>query len=363
MNPFQLAVPALAVGLLQLACAAASPPPSSAGALRAGPQALPSARPDWVETPARRYPAHLYLTGVGSGIDPTTAENRAKALIAEIFSTRIESTTSISESERLSSQGPAARFQATHQAIRATAQKEIAGVRIAEGWQDADGLFWSLAVLDRRQAQQALVAQIQELDRRVADAMADGGAADREGLAAIEPGTRLERARRAVRIATALQARASLSRDLGIAAVAGMTAPAPGADLAAAERWADQVLGDLHVAISGDLVAGSEAIASAIVGALAAMGLSADLADAPPDLEVEVTLALLPPLFQGGWHWARGSVQVNLMDARANALLQSFEVRARKSSTDEAEAGGRLMKALGEKVSASMRAALVEALR
>ena len=352
----------------QLACATAPPmPPTPAQASEVNAARLPhEVPPDWIQAPAQRYPAQRYLTGVGSGIDPATAESRAKALIAEIFSARIESTTSILETERTTAQGSGALVQAAHQtqqSIRTTAHKELSGVRIAESFRDADGLFWALAVLDRRQAQKALIAQIQALDRQIADALAEG-ATPREGAQVVnEPGARLDRARCAMRIATALQARAACALDLGIVAMAGTAVPAPEVDPSAAERWADRALRELRVAISGEFSEGGEVLSSAIATALTELGLNVELADAPADLRVEVTLALAPPLFRDGWHWARGSARVNLVNAPSEALLHSFEVHARKSSTDEVEAGRRLVQALGDKVLSELRAALAEALR
>lgn len=357
MRHDSFATPALAVFLcLQSACLAVTTAPVETAGTGAS---LPgTAPPAWIQTPAGDYPPQRYMTGVGSGIDPATAENRAKALIAEIFSARIESTTSIIDAERITNQGTGALFQATHQSIRTTTHKEISGVRIAENFRDENGLYWSLAVLDRRQAEKALLSQIQSLDQEIAGAMGKG-----EERRARAPDNRLDLAREALRIYTALQSRAALARDLGIVAAEGMTAPAPTVDLRAAERWAESALRDLRVAISGELPGDGEAISSAIVAALTALGLHVESADAPADLRIEISLTIAPAVLQDGWHWARGGAQVSLLDARAEALLQSFEVRERKSSTDEVEAGRRLVKALADKLSREMPAALVEALR
>ncbi|MDR0965208.1 MAG: LPP20 family lipoprotein [Myxococcales bacterium] len=353
-----LSAPALCLLFpLSSACVTVAAPPPDSGAGAAA-EVATAARPDWVQTStSRRFPAHRYLLGVGSGMNPLTAENRAKALIAEVFSVRIDATTSIQESERVfgvsGEMASSEFFQATQQAILATTQKEIAGIRIAETWRAPDGLFWALAALDRVQMGSALTARIEELDQALVHL-------DPAKLTA--PSSRLALARRAIAIITAIQKRAALAADLRVIASAG--APEPdGLDLTALARWAGDSLGDLRVTVTGAFPSGTESLSTALSASLAKLGLQLDLEGAPPDLNIEVGLTLEPPLFQEGWHWARALLTVKIIDAAGQAQLHAFEVRERKSSTDSAEAHGRLMKAMAEKAATEMRAALVEALK
>lgn len=322
-------------------------------------------RPDWIDTPARRFPAQRFLTGVGSGIDRTTADNRAKALIAEVFSARVESQSAFSESERVDSAGHSERVQSSRQAIRTTTTRDIDSVTIAESWRDETGLYWSLAVLDRERAASALAAEIQSIDERLSRDVAEGAATDappaRHEDEALQPNN-LSRARHAVRVQAALRKRDQLSRDLAIVAP-NAVALAPKVDLIEAGRWAGEALRQLSVTIAAEPQPGSESLISSVSRSIAARGIGVDKSERPADLRVQIAFTLSPPLVQDGWHWARGTVRVDILDARLNQTLQSFEVSGRKSSTDAAEAERRLLKALGDQLTDRTRDALLEALR
>lgn len=325
----------------------------------------PTIRPDWIDTPGRRFPAQRFLTGVGSGIDRTTADNRAKALIAEVFSARIEASSSFSESERLVGQGQGERLQSSRQAIRTTTRRDIAGVAIAESWRDETGLFWSLAVLDRQRAAQTFAAEIESLDARLARDLAAETAPDDQDKAeanAIQSAPSLSRARRAVRVQAALRKRDQLSRDLAIVAP-GHVVVAPTVDLVAAERWANESLRQLIVTIAADPHPNSESLISSVSRSLASLGIGVAKSAEAADLRIHLAISITPPLVQDGWHWARGTVRVDILDARQNQELRSFEVSGRKSSTDAVEAERRLLKALGDNLTDKTRDALLEALR
>src|SRR3989337_3498205 len=56
--------------------------------------AFSALKPDWIEGASRKYPAELYLTGVGYGDGRKAAEDSAVAAIARIFQAEIHSKTS-----------------------------------------------------------------------------------------------------------------------------------------------------------------------------------------------------------------------------------------------------------------------------
>ncbi|GEM_PF-1626345 len=158
----------------QLACSpviiVASPEEAarrSGTAANAGSASNPNATPDWVHTPDVRFPPQKFLAGIGSGADLVGAENRAKALVAEIFTARIESSLTTIESESIADGSAYAMFQSSQQLIRATTHQQLSGVRIAESWKSPDGIFWAAAILDRIQAKNALLGEIAEIDRRL----------------------------------------------------------------------------------------------------------------------------------------------------------------------------------------------------
>ena len=136
----------------------------------------PQAAPDWVHTPDARFPPQKFIAGIGSGADLTMAENRAKALVAEVFSARIESSLTTVESETIADGSAYAMFQSSQQLIRASTRQRLTGVRIAESWKSPDGIFWAAAILDRIQVRNVLLSEIAGIDERLlrAERILDG---------------------------------------------------------------------------------------------------------------------------------------------------------------------------------------------
>jgi len=220
-------------------------------------------------------------------------------------------------------------------------------------------------VLDRQRAAQTFAAEIESLDARLARDLAAETAPDDQDKAeanAIQSAPSLSRARRAVRVQAALRKRDQLSRDLAIVAP-GHVVVAPTVDLVAAERWANESLRQLIVTIAADPHPNSESLISSVSRSLASLGIGVAKSAEAADLRIHLAISITPPLVQDGWHWARGTVRVDILDARQNQELRSFEASGRKSSTDAVEAERRLLKALGDNLTDKTRDALLEALR
>jgi len=129
-------------------------------------------RPDWVDGDSIQYPSSRYLTGVGYAPDRTSAENRARAEIAKIFYSKIDSRTrSYQEYLQTTSKGKP-RTEETFsidEITKVSTQKVLSGVRILKVYQERgpESLFYALAVLDRDQSATILSDKIQELDQDI----------------------------------------------------------------------------------------------------------------------------------------------------------------------------------------------------
>ena len=129
-------------------------------------------RPDWVDGDSIQYPSSQYLTGVGYASDRKSAEDRARAEIAKIFYSRIDSRTrSYQEYLQTTSKGKS-RTEETFsidEITKVSTQKVLSGVRISNVYQETGpgSLFYALAVLDRDQSATILTDRIQELDQGI----------------------------------------------------------------------------------------------------------------------------------------------------------------------------------------------------
>ena len=135
-------------------------------------------RPEWVDGTSDRFPPDGYLTAVGYGNDRPAAEDRARAEIAKIFTSHIDSSNrtyqEIFES-RSGGQSRTAQNINFEEITRVSTQKVLTGVRIARVYRDPSTApdYYALAVLDRIQAAAILQEKIAELDRQIAQLLSE----------------------------------------------------------------------------------------------------------------------------------------------------------------------------------------------
>jgi hypothetical protein len=129
-------------------------------------------KPDWVDGESIQYPSSHYLTGVGYDPDRRSAEDKARAEIAKIFLSKIDSRTrSYQEYLQTTSKGKSQTDQAIsiEEITKVSTQKVLSGVRIPQVYQETrqEPIFYALAALDRDQSAEILRDKIYGLDREV----------------------------------------------------------------------------------------------------------------------------------------------------------------------------------------------------
>jgi len=130
------------------------------------------ARPDWVDGESAQYPESHYLTGVGYDADRKTSEDKARAEIAKIFVSEINSRTrSYQDYLQTSSSGDSDLEEtfSIQEITDVSTKKVLSGVRIADLYQDSGpgNLYYALAVLDRQQSATILRDRILKLDGEI----------------------------------------------------------------------------------------------------------------------------------------------------------------------------------------------------
>ncbi len=166
-----------------------------------GPRSVRS--PDWLLAESAQYPPSRYLTGVGAA---PTAGGVAEARQAAATSARVELVQTIEvhveHTQRLDRQSMRTETGGTERArlaveaessalssfTRTSTDQIVRGIELKEQYHDeARGVIYVLAVLDKPQAAVRLVEEIQDLDRQVAALVSDGRIREQENdlLAAI----------------------------------------------------------------------------------------------------------------------------------------------------------------------------------
>jgi hypothetical protein len=129
-------------------------------------------RPDWIDGESIQYPSSRYLTGVGYDPDRKSSEDKARAEIAKIFFSKIDSRTrSYQDYLQITSKGKSKTREtfSIEEITKVSTQKVLSGVRISSVYQDTEPepIFYALAVLDRDQSAKILRDKIQQLDQDI----------------------------------------------------------------------------------------------------------------------------------------------------------------------------------------------------
>ena len=129
-------------------------------------------RPDWIDGDSAQYPSSQYLTGVGYSPDRKSAEDKARAEIAKIFFSKIDSRTrSYQDYLQTTSKGKSDIKEtfSIEEITKVSTQKVLSGVRISHVYQETgpEPIFYALAVLDRDQSAKILRDKIHQLDQGI----------------------------------------------------------------------------------------------------------------------------------------------------------------------------------------------------
>lgn len=180
-----------------------------------------ASRPDWVDGTSRAYPRERFLVGIGVGDDRATATDRARAEISKIFTTNINATSTIHESESTSKQGSKSVnsfSQAISQSLESVSKKALEDVNVVENWKDGASMqHYALAVLDRAKALAAVTDKIEDFDKQAAQWKTQmGSAPDKVG-----------KVKAAMKLLAILKARTELNGDVRVLDASGKGIPSP----------------------------------------------------------------------------------------------------------------------------------------
>jgi hypothetical protein len=328
---------------LVLAVLAALPLAASAG--------VGDGRPEWISGESLEWPRHRYVLGVGVADDRATAEERARAEVARVFSARVVATTSSFAAETgrtVAGSTSTVRDVAVSDEVRTSTEKDLVAVEIAAVWQDpATRQTYALAALDRRQAASRITAQLEAFEAQA-----------RPLVKAIAGDDRLAAGLAALRYRARAKHRDALVADLQVVSP-GARDPAAAAalDAAAAAAVARLTVG---VSVKDDP---EGVVAAGVTRGLGAAGLTGkgDRPDAASDLVVAVETTLEDLGAREQWYWTRASASVGVRDATGRVLVQLHETE-RQATTARADGPGRALKALSTRLAARIPAELAAAL-
>jgi len=308
--------------------------------------------PDWVNGPSKKYPASVYLTGVGYADTRQAAEDRAYAAISKIFAAEINSKTQ--EWEKYLQTDAKGRTEDSRQinieqATEVSTKKVLENVTIAETWLDeSKAVYYVLAVMDRQHAASALRDRITSLDLKV-----------EELLKQAKQGNKLQTVRALHGAVANLLLREAYNTELRVVNPSGKGSES-GVSLAATNQDLREFLAKnfkIMVAVTGE---NSEPIRNAIVEGLNRQGLPVVAAgltpsDFQPDLLVKGAVTLEPVQMPAGGsprtHFVRWAAAFDLTDEASQQVIGSVARQGREGHLTEPEAEARALRSAEQEVS------------
>ncbi len=305
--------------------------------------------PDWINGESIEFPRDRYLVGVGIADDRSSAENRARGKIAQIFKVEITvDQRDLSSEQRTATQGKPAEVcdnNSLTQSVQAMSRAILEGVETPRYWQDkTTAQHYALAVLSRVKAARIFSERIAQADS-VAIGLWNQMNASTD---------RLNRVQLAMKLLAALKARGDLNGSYRVVAPDGGGIPCPideGAIRAAAAKAIETM--NVVVNVKGER---AQAIDTAIIEQLNSLGLhalSGTTAATNVDIVVEGTIRTAPIAgfnATDGKFWARSTVTVQLLDARSLKIFVRLESTEKAASRDAEEAMSRSAAGAGKKI-------------
>lgn len=128
-------------------------------------------KPGWVDGRSAEYPSTQYLTGVGQADNRSNAEDQAYTAVARIFKAEVAAQAKDWESYLVVENrgvSNAERRLTIDNVTKVSTDKVLENVRIADVWYDSDiRSYYALSVMNRSQAEAALMEKISALDRAI----------------------------------------------------------------------------------------------------------------------------------------------------------------------------------------------------
>ena len=270
-------------------------------------------RPDWVTGESAAYPKAAYLVGVAEGPTQDRAGDKARAEISKIFGVTLTARTQVSASATIEA-GRSSESQYVSDDVRSATGKFLEGVEVVDSWQDGEGAFYSLAVLNREHALKVLADKLAEVDRVFKESSSDLERAEGK-FAALRAALKMQRA---------AKLRRQLNNDYRILSPDGKGLPAADSahdDLERARRAVAAVT--VSVAAAGDE---AESVAARVVDSLGVYGIKTVEQAGRPDVLIELSSeGRRLPIENLTWFTARGRLKVKMSYGSTGEVFKRFE--------------------------------------
>lgn len=312
--------------------------------------------PAWVDGEDSRWPYATYLCGVGTGPSRKSAENGAYASLSRIFVARVQAVSKDFMGAYSSTGAKPLEVQSSEQTTKISTDKVFSDVKLYEIW-EGKGTTYALACMERAKASATLHAQIDELDKSVAQHMSAANTSDKA--------TQLKELSRAL---DAMVQREALNGELRIVDTdgVGVAGQYSHADVAAA---LETVQTSLKIGVSAEGPFASD-FRSAMVQGLTQRGYEvSEVEGKGSDLDVLVSATIR--MEDGGKgtgsasqiQFARGVVQIEVKNLAKSRTIATMNESRKEGHRSLEEAQRRVVRQLGQELVGKVGAKIDDAMK
>lgn len=303
-----------------------------------------SKTPEWTQNGnSSMFPQAAYITGIGSADDIDSAKDRARGEISKVFSTDIQATSMINESERTVSGAKGSTTESSSEAaedLRAVSKKTLEGIEIAEVWQDKNSFRWyALAVLERAKIRRIYNDKLSQVEEQLS--MYEKQMDEAQG--------NMDKAMAALKIKPLLKTKASLEQDLKV--IGGNGSFSGLENVSALQQKAEAAIAALGIYV--EVVPANSRVQTEVSKTLTSLGMKVSRTADGADISVRCEAEIAPfadPTPGSRWKWYTGEASVSLTDVKAGKDFITFNVSAKKAEASETQAKASAEKDLGKKI-------------
>lgn len=302
--------------------------------------AFSASKPDWIEGKSRKYPAELYLTGVGYGDTRKAAEDAAYAAISRIFQAEIHSKTREWEKYTqtdIKGKTHASRDIQIDQITSVATNKALEDVTISEVWLDeSENRTYAMAIMDRGHAAVSLREKMAALDRDIAVMQQKSETTT----------DKIEKVRTLRTLMKSLLDREVFNTDLRIINPAGKGIDPQTTLLSVKKKLQEILSNEIHIGVQLEGPHNKD-IRSSIIEGLTKEGFSVEEKGDLEKLDLLVRgVASLENADLPQWKFVRWDITVDLVNQTTGKVFGSFTRHGREGHLNFKEAEDKAVKAL-----------------
>ncbi|MDF0665765.1 MAG: LPP20 family lipoprotein [Nitrospira sp.] len=314
-------------------------------------------KPGWVDGRGSEYPPNQYLTGVGQADLRSNAEDQAYAAVARIFKAEVAAQAKDRESylvvENRGISNAERRLMIDSVTIVST-DKVLENVRIADVWYDSDSRsYYALGVMNRGQAEAALLEKVSALDRAI----------DADVAESRQPTDKLAKVRALRRASRNLVLREAYNRDLRVIRPSGQGAPSSYQVNELSDELEQFLATNLVIAVqvSGDH---EEPVGRALAEGLIREGLSVTTKPegeevGAPELIVRGTVRLLPiEVRDPNFKYVRWCSDFEVVEPGTGRVVGTVAQGGKEGHLTEREATAKTLRVMQQELSSDVAKAI-----